>query len=126
MALIFKNLRSDSAKSPHSFVIGEEKIIFNSRGVVPAILQAPINGSSIILDLVYLNNQALELSLNSGVLFVYRRSKKQVERLGENTGNTYKIQSIYISRNHRALLITILDDHGELPAVSFYKKVYSI
>ena len=126
MALIFKNSRNDSGKTPHSFVIGEEKIVFNSRGLVPAILQAPINGSPRTLDLVYLNTRALELSLNSGVLFVYRRSKKQVERLGENTGNTYKIQSIHISRNHRTLLITILDDHGELPAVSFYKKVYSV
>lgn len=126
MAPLFKNFKHNSRREVQSFAIGEEKVVFNSRGLIPAVLQARIRDELRVVDLIYFNKEALQLSLNSGVLFVYRRSKRSVERLGEKTGNTYKIKSIQVSLNHRSLLITILDDHGELPALSFTKTVYSV
>ncbi len=126
MAPLFKNFKQNSNRDVQTFAIGEEKVVFNSRGLIPAVLQARIKNEWRVLDVIYLNKEALQLSLNSGVLFVYRRSKRSVERLGEKTGNTYKIKSIQISLNHRSLLISILDDHGELPALSFTRTVYSV
>lgn len=126
--MFFTNASSgkESENPPKVFTIGQQKIIFNSRGLVPAIVKTETVGQPEVTHLVYLNPEALKLSLASGVLFFYRRSKRKIERLGEKEGNTFKIKTIQLAQNHRSLLITLLDDHGVYPRKSFLETIYSI
>jgi len=60
-----------------------------------------------VLDLVYMDQEALELSLFTGAVHVYKRSKDQIEELLSTRGERLPIHSVKMSQNRRALLIMI-------------------
>jgi len=63
-----------------------------------------------VLDLVYMDQEALQMSLFTGMVHIYKRSKDQIEELHSAQGESLPIQSIKISQNRRALLVTIGSD----------------
>lgn len=82
-----------------------ETVVFNSRGLIPVILQDGVNKT--VLHLGYMDPMALETSLSRRVVYLYRRSSGQLEKYGENKNLEYEIKSIKLHLSKRALLITI-------------------
>ncbi|MDD5055285.1 MAG: bifunctional phosphoribosyl-AMP cyclohydrolase/phosphoribosyl-ATP diphosphatase HisIE [Candidatus Peribacteraceae bacterium] len=72
-------------------------------GLLPAIIQDSRSGT--VLMLGYMNQAALESTLESGFVTFWSRSKRRLWKKGEASGNTLKIQSICADCDNDALLI---------------------
>ncbi len=106
MALFGKNKITGPA--PHRRItVGEYTLVLNSGGRIPVILAKKNRKSCEVLDLVYMDQEALQISLFTGAVHVYKRSKEQVEELLSARGERLPIHSVKMSQNHRALLIMI-------------------
>ena len=90
-----------------------ETVIFNSRGLIPVILQDGVNKT--VLHLGYMDPVALQTSLARQVVYLYRRSSGQLEKYGENKNLEYEIKSIKLHLSKRALLVMIepIESHIE-------------
>ena len=80
------------------------KIDFDKgNGLVPAIIQDYY--TSKVLMLGYMNKKALELSLESGFVTFWSRSKNRIWQKGEESGNTLNLVSISQDCDNDALLV---------------------
>ncbi|PIW28550.1 MAG: bifunctional phosphoribosyl-AMP cyclohydrolase/phosphoribosyl-ATP diphosphatase [Rhodobacterales bacterium CG15_BIG_FIL_POST_REV_8_21_14_020_59_13] len=75
-------------------------------GLVPAIIQHATTGQ--ILMLGYMNDVALEATLNDNYVTFYSRSKKRLWKKGESSGNTLTLVSLSIDCDRDTLLIKAL------------------
>jgi len=75
-------------------------------GLVPAIIQHATTGQ--ILMLGYMNDEALEATLNDNYVTFYSRSKKRLWKKGESSGNTLTLVSPSIDCDRDTLLIKAL------------------
>ena len=89
MAYPFENKQPDFAKMPD--------------GLIPAIVQNAENQQ--VLMLGYLNAEALEQTLKSGLVTFFSRSKQRLWTKGESSGNTLALQEIYLDCDQDAILI---------------------
>ncbi|MFM9905739.1 MAG: bifunctional phosphoribosyl-AMP cyclohydrolase/phosphoribosyl-ATP diphosphatase HisIE [Pyrinomonadaceae bacterium] len=74
-----------------------------SDGLVPAIVQDADSG--IVLMLGFINNEALEKTLQSGKVTFYSRSRRQIWTKGESSGNFLELVSITADCDQDTLLI---------------------
>ena len=72
-------------------------------GLVPAIIQDADSGR--VLMLGYMNEEALQKTLSSGLVTFYSRSKQRLWTKGEESGNTLHLVSIHDDCDHDSLLI---------------------
>jgi phosphoribosyl-AMP cyclohydrolase len=110
MRKLFKKSEIQNDDSHKRIRIGEQIIVLNSRGRIPVILQKLKRKNSEVIDLIYMNEEALKMSLYSGEVHVYRRSKQKVERYRSHNSSGLYIRSIKSSKNGRTLLLTISTD----------------
>ena len=82
-----------------------EYIKFDDKGLVPAIIQD--EKSSEVLTLCYMNKDALEKTLKTGLVYVFRRSKGRLMMKGETSGCTQKVKSVYIDCEGNSILFKI-------------------
>lgn len=81
------------------------RLQFNSDGHVPAIIQDAVTGK--VLTLCYMNEAALEKTIEAGFVYVYRRSLGKLMLKGETSGHTQKVRSIHLDCEGKSLLIRI-------------------
>ncbi len=109
--ITFLHRKKDVDENSHLRIeIGPYRMILNSRGRIPVILQIKQNERNEVFDLVYMNLEALKLSLRTREVYVYRRSKKMVEKFYSQAEKGYFIDSIKICKNGRSLLMTVRAD----------------
>lgn len=82
-----------------------EKLNFDEKGLIPAIIQDV--ESLKVLTLCYMNREALDKTMASGKVHVYRRSKKRVMIKGETSGCTQEIQDVYVDCADNSLLFKV-------------------
>lgn len=113
---------------------GRELLIdFAKRGgVVPAVVQDIADGR--ILMLAYVNNQALEATLEKGMATFWSTSRNELWTKGETSGDFLKIIDIYTDCDQDALIYRVepqgggachtLDPaSGQTRASCFYRKL---
>lgn len=88
--------------NPHS--IDWEKL----GGLVPAIVQDARDGS--VLMLGYMNREALDLTLSSGRLTFYSRSRQRLWTKGETSGNFLLLKSGELDCDADSLLFQVLPE----------------
>ncbi|MDF7372192.1 bifunctional phosphoribosyl-AMP cyclohydrolase/phosphoribosyl-ATP diphosphatase HisIE [Proteus mirabilis] len=71
--------------------------------LMPVIIQNAISGD--VLMLGYMNKAALEMTLNSGKVTFYSRTKQRLWTKGETSGNFLKLVDIYPDCDNDTLLI---------------------
>jgi hypothetical protein len=81
-----------------------ENIIFNSKGLIPAIVQKLEGKETEVIDLIYMN--------------------EQMERLGLESEMGFRIKSIKIGKKHRSLLITVGGDEKLKNRQSFQIEIF--
>ncbi|HVY78321.1 MAG TPA: bifunctional phosphoribosyl-AMP cyclohydrolase/phosphoribosyl-ATP diphosphatase HisIE [Solirubrobacterales bacterium] len=69
-----------------------EAVKFDERGLVPVVAQDAVTGE--VLTLAYANAEALRLTVESGELHFYSRSREQIWRKGETSGNVLKLRQL--------------------------------
>jgi phosphoribosyl-ATP pyrophosphohydrolase/phosphoribosyl-AMP cyclohydrolase len=69
-----------------------EQLQFNEKGLVPCVAQDFASGE--VLTLAYATEESLRLSVESGELHFYSRSREEVWRKGETSGNVLKLRQL--------------------------------
>jgi phosphoribosyl-AMP cyclohydrolase len=80
-------------------------IRFDDKGLVPAIIQD--DKSREVLTLCYMNKEALEKTLETGCVYVFRRSKGRLMIKGETSGCTQAVKSVYIDCEGNSILFKV-------------------
>lgn len=78
--------------------------------LLPVIVQDGV--TSDVLMLAYMNEQALELSINTGFAHYFSRTKSRIWKKGESSGNTQKILSASLDCDNDTLLIKVIQNGG--------------
>jgi phosphoribosyl-AMP cyclohydrolase / phosphoribosyl-ATP pyrophosphohydrolase len=78
----------------------------NDDGLVPAVVQDPTTGS--VLMVAYMDADALTLTIETGFVHFWSRSRRAIWKKGETSGNTLALQSIDRDCDGDALLVQAL------------------
>jgi len=79
---------------------------FNKQsGLVPVIAQDYKTGK--VLMLAFMNREAWELTLSTGFVHYWSRSRNKIWKKGESSGNTQEVKEIRIDCDNDALLIKV-------------------
>lgn len=73
--------------------------------LIPAVVQD--SSTKEVLMLAFMDKQALQLTLESGYMHYFSRSKNRIWKKGERSGHTQKVESIALDCDNDALLFTI-------------------
>ena len=80
-------------------------VAFNADGLVPAIAQHHRTGE--ILMFAWMNREALLLTLSTGEVTYWSRSRASLWRKGETSGHTQRLVEAYIDCDGDALLLKV-------------------
>ena len=69
-----------------------DEITYDERGLIPVVAQDAVTGE--VLTLAYANEEALRLTMQTGELHFYSRSREQIWRKGETSGNVLKLRQL--------------------------------
>jgi len=78
---------------------------FDEKGLIPAILQDHENNE--ILMVAYMNREAVEKTLTSGLATFFSRSRNKLWVKGETSGHTQEVKEVYFDCDNDALLVKI-------------------
>src|SRR5690606_41394539 len=65
-----------------------DRIRFDEKGLVPAVIQESRTGE--VLMVAYMNREALERTLETGLTWFYSRSRRKLWQKGETPGNVQR------------------------------------
>lgn len=82
-----------------------ESLKFDSNGLIPAIVQDADTGK--VLTLAYMNHKSLQISLREGRTCFFSRSRQELWRKGETSGNVQRIVSVAADCDGDALLVKV-------------------
>lgn len=82
-----------------------ERIKYDENGLVPVIVQDIATGE--VLTLAYANREAVEKTLTSGEAHFYSRSRAELWRKGETSGNTQRVIEVRLDCDGDALLYRV-------------------
>ena len=78
---------------------------YDNRGLIPAIIQDVKTKD--VLMLGYINQESLKLTLSSGEVWFYSRSRQELWHKGSTSGNVLKVKEIRQDCDKDALLILV-------------------
>ena len=76
---------------------------YNAQGLIPAVIQDAATGE--VLMLGYMNEESLDLTLSSGEVWFFSRSRRELWHKGETSGNIIKVVEIRKDCEDNSLLI---------------------
>ncbi len=85
--------------------ISMEKFNFGKDGLIPVVVQDYESGE--VLMLVYMNEEAVEKTFETGYAHYYSRSKKAVTKYGDTMGNTQKVRAAFLDHDNDTLLLKV-------------------
>ncbi len=69
-----------------------EEIAFDERGLVPCVVQDHASGE--VLTLAYMNEEALRLTVETGEVHFFSRSRGEIWHKGETSGNLQRVRQL--------------------------------
>lgn len=78
---------------------------FNDQGLVPAIAQDSASGT--VLMLAWMNRDAIDETLASGLVTYYSRSRQSLWQKGETSGNTQRLVDMQFDCDADAILMLV-------------------
>ena len=85
-----------------------DELKFDDKGLIPAVVQDWRSGE--VLTLAYMNRESLEISMKEGRTCFCSRSRQELWRKGETSGNVQHIVSITADCDRDALVVTVEKD----------------
>jgi len=82
-----------------------KQIKYDEKGLVPVVVQDKENGQ--VLMVAYANKKSIEKTLKTHRTHYWSRSRKQLWKKGEESGNTQEVKDIFIDCDHDAVLILV-------------------
>lgn len=74
--------------------VGIDKIRFDQRGLVPAVVQEAASGK--LLMVAYMNEESLRRTVESGETWFYSRSRQCLWHKGETSGHVQRVRAIAV------------------------------
>ena len=84
---------------------GARAIRFDDRGLVPCVMQDWRTGE--VLTLAYMNADALQLTRQTGEIHLYSRSRGELWRKGETSGNVQRVRQLRYDCDGDALVALV-------------------
>lgn len=81
---------------------------FDEKGLIPAIIQDYY--SKQVLTVAYMNQESLEITMKEGYTCFWSRSRQELWRKGETSGNRQKVVSITADCDRDALVVEVIKD----------------
>jgi phosphoribosyl-AMP cyclohydrolase / phosphoribosyl-ATP pyrophosphohydrolase len=82
-----------------------ERIEFDERGLVPCVAQDANSGE--VLTLAYVSEESLRLTVETGDLHFYSRSREEIWRKGEESGNVLKLKQLRLDCDGDAIVALV-------------------
>ena len=82
-----------------------DRVMFDERGLVPAIVQDAGDGE--VLMLAYMNRESLALTLESRETWFWSRSRSELWHKGATSGNSQRVVSVSVDCDGDALLVKV-------------------
>src|SRR5215213_2390817 len=79
-----------------------EQISFDEKGLVPCVARDFASGE--VLTLAYASEESLRLTIETGELHFYSRSREQIWRKGESSGDVLRLRQLRYDCDGDALL----------------------
>ena len=86
-----------------------QQLQFSEQGLIPAIAQQKDTGE--VLMMAWMNQASIKESLSTGQVCYWSRSRQQIWRKGEYSGNTQKLLSMHTDCDGDTLLLKV-DQQG--------------
>lgn len=86
------------------------EVEFGDDGLVPAVAQDADTGE--VLMLAYVDEEALERTLESGEAYYYSRSRDELWHKGESSGHTQEIEEVRVDCDADTLLYRVQQEGG--------------
>jgi len=81
---------------------------FDEKGLIPAVLQDWRDGT--VLMVAYMNREALEKTLATGIAHFWSRSRQQLWEKGVTSGHRQRVREVFVDCDQDTLLITVTPD----------------
>ena len=81
----------------------EKNLKLDDKGLLPAIVQDSESGD--VLMLGYMNQESLELTLSSGEVWFYSRSRQELWHKGATSGNKLIVREIWLDCDRDTVLV---------------------
>src|SRR6476659_5115021 len=85
------------------------KVRFDERGLVPCVMQDARSGE--VLTLAYMNEEALQITLETREIHFYSRSRREIWRKGATSGNVQRVRQVRYDCDGDAL-VALVDPAG--------------
>jgi phosphoribosyl-AMP cyclohydrolase len=82
-----------------------ENLKYDEKGLIPAIAQDYQDGA--ILMMAWMNRQALELTVSTGEVHYWSRSRQELWHKGATSGHIQKLKQLYYDCDHDVILVKI-------------------
>jgi phosphoribosyl-ATP pyrophosphohydrolase/phosphoribosyl-AMP cyclohydrolase len=83
-----------------------DQLNFDARGLLPVVAQHATSGE--ILMVAYANRAALERTLNTGLLWLYSRSRQRLWQKGESSGHVQRVIELHADCDFDTVLTRVL------------------
>ncbi len=87
---------------------------FDANGLITAIAQDAENSQ--ILMVAYMNKEALDLTIKTGIATYYSRSRKKLWKKGEESGHIQKVRQILVDCDQDCIVLKVSVDAGQCHA----------
>lgn len=84
------------------------KLKFDDKGLIPAVVQDFYTGE--VLTVAYMNEESLKITLDEKMTCFFSRSRQELWRKGETSGNRQHIVSIKADCDFDALVVKVIKD----------------
>ena len=95
----YRNLTKDMADN------WIDRLKYDEKGLIPAIAQDAEDGT--ILMMAWMNRQALELTVSTGEVHYWSRSRQKLWHKGATSGHIQKLKKIYYDCDRDVILVKI-------------------
>ncbi|MBQ8210420.1 MAG: bifunctional phosphoribosyl-AMP cyclohydrolase/phosphoribosyl-ATP diphosphatase HisIE [Clostridia bacterium] len=85
-----------------------DKLKFDDKGLIPAVVQDFYTGE--VLTVAYMNEESLKITLDEKMTCFYSRSRQELWRKGETSGNRQHIVSVKADCDYDALVVKVIKD----------------
>jgi phosphoribosyl-ATP pyrophosphohydrolase/phosphoribosyl-AMP cyclohydrolase len=82
-----------------------EQVEFDERGLVPCVAQDALTGE--VLTLAYASEESLRLTIETGEMHFFSRSRGEIWRKGEESGNVLKLRQLRIDCDGDAIVALV-------------------
>ena len=84
---------------------------FDDKGLITAIAQDSTTGQ--MLMVAYMNKEALDMTIQTGMATYYSRSRKELWKKGIQSGHVQKVEQILVDCDQDCLILKVSIDQGQ-------------